>query len=275
MQPRKSDEQVVREYLPKIGPVMVEVTAINPTLTEMVGMGMNTDKEPEYITVDNEGIKTVRLDVYVENKEVNLKTKFALFITNKEWKSKAGKFAIINNLCQGYFDSFCVWQESVEAAVAMQGRNGNTWFDEKGARIALVGEPDLYRFIFTWFNLKPNEDECVINIQKLFNGDFSELKGFVKMCAANKNVFQVMATANNRNDNWYQSINNRCFGRATSKKFITDFIKYAANQKEQGYELKEVWSTELKDLDISQISIPTPDPEPETTDNKAVGDFPF
>lgn len=251
-----SNEQVVKERIPSTGPVKVSVVAINPNMAEMVAMGMNVTEEPQYITVGDDGTKKCRLDIYVTGNEGKFKTKLAFFLENKERANNSGdKFEIINNYCQS------TWATSINEAVQRVGRNGNTWFDEKGARVALGGEVDFYNFIQNWANAKLDEECFLDNLKAIFDGNFSELKGLVKVLANNE--LYVMATVSNRNGKFYQGVNNKYFGRATSKKFAMDFMGYADKQSKANYPLKEQWSLEFKEFDATTI---VADPEPANTD---------
>lgn len=229
-----SDKPVVKEFSKYIGPCVISVSAVNPSQSEMVTMGLKADKDPEYLT-EVEGVKKVRIDFYVQN--VELKTKLSFFLEDKERANKIGdKFEFINNVGQS------TWGVSVEEAVAKEGKNGNTWFKPEGARKALVGEVDFYNFIKNWANVAPDE-ECVLDdIKALFKGNFKELQGLVKMLAAN--TVWVMATVN---DKGYQNINNKCFGRATSKQFAKTFADFVAKQKDSGYAIKDKYALEFKE----------------------------
>jgi hypothetical protein len=254
-----SDKAVIREKSLYVGPTVLAVVAVNPSQSEMVTMGLKADKDPEYLT-EVEGVKKVRIDFYVQN--VELKTKLSFFLEDKERANKTGdKFEFINNVGQS------TWGVSVEEAVAKEGKNGNTWFKPEGARKALVGEVDFYNFIKNWANVAPDE-ECVLDdIKALFKGNFKELQGLVKMLAAN--TVWVMATVTEKG---YQNINNKCFGRATSKVFAKTFYDFATKQKEAGYAIKDAWSTEFKEY------IPVPvfaDPEPGSDVTNAGQDVDF
>jgi hypothetical protein len=232
-----SDKAVVNERKLFVGPALISVVACNPSQTEMVAMGLKAEKDPEYVT-EVEGVKKVRIDFYVQNKD--LKTKLTFFLEDKERANKDGdKWEFINNVGQS------TWGTSVKECIAKEGKNGNTWFKPEGARKALVGEVDFYNFIKNWANVSPYEECMLDDIKALFKGNFKELQGLVKMLAAN--TVWAMATVNEKN---YQNINNKCFGRATSKMFpktFSDFAKKQAESENGKYALKDKWSVEFKE----------------------------
>lgn len=254
-----SDKAVVKEFAKYTGGCLVSVTACNPSQSEMVAMGLKAEKDPEYVT-ETEGVKKVRIDFYVQNKD--LKSKITFFLEDKVRSNKDGdKFEFINNAGQN------TWCATVEEAVEKVGRNGNKFFKPEGARQALVGEVDFYNFIKTWANVEPGEDCSLEDVKALFKGNFKELQGLVKMFAANS--LWVMATVTEKG---YQNINNKCFGRATSKVFAKTFYDFATKQKEAGYAIKDAWSTEFKEY------IPVPvfaDPEPGSDVTNAGQDVDF
>lgn len=239
-----STVNTTHEKVNKIGPVALKVLAINPTLSEMNGtLGFKTEKEPEYIT-EVEGVKKCRLDIYVQGKDdPTYKSKVSIFLEDKQMKAKSGNFGIMNSYLQGYYGDNIVWKASVEEATSMTGKNGNTWFKPDGARIAFQGEPDLYKFLEAWSNTNTSKEDCVLEDSKaLFKGNFKELQGLVKLLA--NNYFWGMAEVTEKN---YQQVNNKVFGKPLSKQFPNDFAKYAQEQKESGYPLKNAWSLEFKE----------------------------
>jgi hypothetical protein len=252
-----SSVNTVHERINKIGPILLKVLAINPTLSELNNtLGYKSEKEPEYLSEGEGGVKKCRLDIYVQGKdEPTYKSKITIFLEDKQMKAKSGNFGIMNNYLQGYFGDNVVWKASIEEAIAMTGKNGNTWFKADGARIAFQGEGDLYKFIMNWSNTDTMKEDCVLEDTKaLFKGNFKELQGLVKLLA--NNYFWGMAEVTEKG---YQQVNNKVFGKPLSKQFVVDFAKFAKEQKEAGYALKNAWATEFKEY------VPVPvfaDPEP-------------
>lgn len=246
-----SNTKVINERVVYVGPALVSVVFCNPTLAELTASGSKIDKEPEYLSDAEDGTKKVRIDFCVQNVD-GFKSKVSFFLENKERVTKAGdKFEFINNQGQN------TWCASVEEAIAKVGKNGNTYFKPEGARKALVGEVDFYNFIKNWANVAPDEDCSLENIQNLFKGNFKEPQSIVKMMAAN--TVWVMATVNDKN---YQNINNKCFGRATSKQFPKTFADYAKKQAEVEngkYAIKDVYAFEFKEYVAKPVFA---DPEP-------------
>ena len=266
-----STVNTTHERVNKIGPIALRVLAINPTLAELNNtLGYKTEKEPEYLSEGEGGVKKCRLDIYVQGKdEPSYKSKISIFLEDKQMTAKSGNFGIMNNYLQGYYGDNVVWKASVEDAIAMTGKNGNTWFKADGARIAFQGEPDLYKFLEAWSNTDTSKEDCVLEDSKaLFKGNFKELQGLVKLFATSK-YFWGMAEVTEKN---YQQVNNKVFGKPLSKQFVNDFAKYAEEQKKSGYPLKNTWATEFKEY------IPVPvfaDPEPGSDVTNAGQDVDF
>jgi hypothetical protein len=244
-----SDKAVVRERQLYVGPCLVNVVLVNPNLTDLTEAGYNFEKDPEYLSTEEDGTKKVRIDFYVQNKD--FKNKVTFFLADKERTNKNGdKFEFVNNAGQN------TWCATVEEAVEKEGKNGNKFFKPEGARKALIGETDFYNFIKTWANVEPGEDCSLEDIKALFKGNFKELQGLVKLMA--NNSLWIMVEVNEKG---YQNINNKCFGRATSKQFPNYFSKFAIDQKNAGYPLKSAWSVEFKEYVAKAVS---PDSEPTT-----------
>lgn len=152
------------------GVCTVDVIAINPTRQELAKLYNKEDVvEPNYITVHEDGYKKLRLDVFVKNDEINLSSKFTIWLEDRDNVSLSGKFQFINEKGQN------IYADSIEAIVA----NPNLlWFDVKTARKAKVGEVDLYEFLIKFTNASTDDDAKLHleNFANMFNGDLSEIQ---------------------------------------------------------------------------------------------------
>ncbi len=93
-----SDKPVFQEIKLYTGLANMKVVAINPTKAEMEAMGMKPQNDPIYLTQDQEGVKKLRLDFYLNHKTMNIRTKVSFFLEDKYRTDKDGKKAEwINN----------------------------------------------------------------------------------------------------------------------------------------------------------------------------------
>ena len=158
-----SDKQVVGGLY--TGLTNVKVTAINPTKDMLIGMGINAQKDPQYLTVENDTQK-MRVDFYLAHQTMNLskalkvsfwlenRTRTNQSNTKEQWVNKFGTFA---------------WNASVGTVP------NYTWFSTEGARKAYVGEEALINFIKAWANVDQNSQAILDDMTKLFTGDASEI----------------------------------------------------------------------------------------------------
>lgn len=246
-----SDVQVVGTKLyTGIAPVSLE--AVNPTLAELNKMGINAQKEPEYLATGDDGTQKVRIEFWV--KMVNhpfVMNKVVFFLENKGRVSKEkGTAQYINNFGQN------TWALTVEEAVAKTGKNGNTWFAPEGARVALMGEVQMVEFLINILNIKPKED-AFIDVAPFFKGNYKELKAF----AGFNYRCQVLFTVR---DGKYQSVYNGWSSRLINPGAPKNFEDHAARQKSSGYSIKEDYSIKfqeyapvLPDVDTPESSTPS------------------
>ena len=216
-----SDKKHFNETILYTGVSSVKVIGINPTLAQLQELGFKFEKEPEYTSESPEGVKKVRIDVIIANDK--FKTKFAIFLENKDRINKGGdKYEITNNFGQS------TWAASVQDATEKIGRNGNKWFSPEGARIAKVGEVQLITFLRDWANTGVDEVGKIDNFDALFKGNYSELQSYVKTLS--NNTIYVMFIVK---DGKYQGIYNRFtvrtqFSQRTAENKFSTFI---ADQK--------------------------------------------
>ena len=161
------------------------------------------DKEPEYISEDENGVKSVRLDFITrtdpeKNNGIDFITKYSLFLRNEyrynrdktkvQVKDKYGRFAWVGT-------------EDAKNHVIPQYSNGPAHID-KDYTPAYVGEEDLIKFLIAYLNIPnvmryinnewvmvDNPEECKAGLDKIkdyFKGDFSEIKSVLKLQPKNK-----------------------------------------------------------------------------------------
>lgn len=240
-----SDKKHFNETILYTGVSAVKVLGINPTLAQLQELGFKIEKEPEYTFIDaKDGVtRKVRIDIIIGNEK--FKTKFAIFLADKNRiDNKGEKYEIVNDFGQS------TWAPSVQEALDKIGKGGNKWFKPDGARIAKMGEVQLITFLRDWANTGVDEVGKIDNFDALFKGNFNELQQYVK--ALSNNTIYILATVK---DGKYQSaytglsVRTQFSQRTAENKFST----HIADQKKAGYPLKEAYSISFKEYDGSAI----------------------
>lgn len=179
------------------------VPAINPTLDELVALGGYSKEEPVYVG-EKDGVDTVRIDVYLQNTEVGILTKRSFFLENKDETSSKGNVRIVNDVMQS------TWSKDIST---LQANENMTWFKTDTARLAKQGEIELLEFVHKWLGLSYGNSEkgvdadvCKLNLAKLFKGDFSELKSFIKPCLSGGNGIKYLCGVTNKDGKYYQTV---------------------------------------------------------------------
>lgn len=201
-----SDKQVVGGSL-FTGLHNVKVIAINPTLEEMKAMGINAQKDPQYLTTTDKGVNKMRIDFYLASatQGVNLgkTTKISFWIedsvrTNQnnnkeEWINKYGN---------------TTWGSAIDVPPTYD------WYSTDGMRKCYIGEGDLTSFIKSWANVDPKDQATFDNISNIANGDLTEIKALYEIIKMN----QVKVLLGVK-DGKYQVIYTKYFERAYRNTF--------------------------------------------------------
>lgn len=167
---KKREVTALPEFTKKVGLFEARVLAINPTLEEykdILNIELKEDsKAVEYLGTSNEGNKTLRVDVWLEDVKSKDKFKVAFFLEDKEKENRDGtKKQYINAV------GSCAWADDPN--------NLADWFTSRDYRVAFVGEEDLYNFLRTWLgNLDYRDAETTLQIdwKKLMKGNVKDMK---------------------------------------------------------------------------------------------------
>jgi hypothetical protein len=176
------------------------VKAINPTLAEAKELGINLKEEPNYI-MEKDGVKLARVAVYLSNPDLGIdNVVMSMFVEQRADKTKDGnKSKFINQ-----YGKTTIFIENLSQAP--------DYYSQDGAREAFIGEDILVsNFIWAWADAKYNDDKkdkILINTEKLFKGDFSELKGLVKPLV-NNGVRVLLGVKTAANGKQYQDVYTR------------------------------------------------------------------
>lgn len=176
-------DAVVKDFKYWMGVIPYKVVAVNPNLEELQKIGIEyLQSEPEYISKQDFGrgevVNTI-LDFWVQSvktpdtpEDLDLLTNIRFRINHAEWVGQSGKKQFINKYGR------TAWADDIPALDA------NKYFINEGVRPSHRGEEELHKFIFSWLNMTYDTkdkkyDDCLLDINKLVKGDFSEVKAIV------------------------------------------------------------------------------------------------
>lgn len=231
------------------GIIPVRVIAINPTLDQLHKLALtDSPNEPVYITdkTDESGnaYKMLRVDVWVENDSLNIKTKATFFIENRISSSKdTGKVEYINS----YGETAWSLPDTVPT---------ERWFKNVNPRLAYRGEGSLMKFLKSWLNSGDTDELSVENWTAIFKGDYSELQELVKLFGK-ENIVRVMLIVNvNDKGSYFQGVYGRFFARWNNES-TTSWTKFLSKLNNRGQKANPVdgfWS-----INFQKFEPPLPD----------------
>lgn len=226
----------------------VKVIAVNPTKDELNALGVNIQSEPNYVDKSEEGNDKCRIDFWLHEEKLNIKTKVSFFIENKlNVVSQAGNMQFINDLGQS------AWGKSIEEVKTDE--RYTKWLKHINLRPAIPGEVNLIEFIKAWLSIGRDAVAKIDNVVSLAKGDMSELKPLVKQYSDRK-VQVLLGTREG-----YQAVFSRYFSRAGNRK-LEYWIKNL-----DGSQFNYQNSFQLQELSIQGVEGATSTDEPESTNN--------
>lgn len=155
----------------KVGLFEAKVILINPSVEEykeVLNIELKEDsKATEYLGESkDEGNKTLRVDIWLEEVKHGEKFKVTFFLEDKEKENKdMTKKQYINAVGN------CSWADDPN--------NLPQWFRERDFRIANKGEEELYNFMRTWLSeLDYRAAETILQIEwkRLMKGDVKDIR---------------------------------------------------------------------------------------------------
>jgi len=204
-----------------VGLFEANVIAINPTIEEFkdkLGIELKEDsKAADYLGTSQDGNKTLRVDIWLEEVKSKDKFKAVFFLENKERENKDGsKKQYINSV------GSCSWADDEN--------NLPKWFTERDVRVAYMGEEDLYNFLRTWLgNLDYRDAETTLQLDwsKLMKGNVKDLRDQIngEWCTNVVALATVKTVEKDGDIKEYQGVYNKGFLPAyTLKQFrLVDF----------------------------------------------------
>lgn len=291
-----------QEFKRYIGVCPVFVKAVNPNKAEHEKLFNTTLKEaPAYVQdkEDDKGnsYKNVRISVVMQPDVENIGFEMPLitmplFVTNqKQIGTKSGKYQVVDKY--GRF----AWatEAEISAKEIPTYSNGKKADISSDYRIACVGEEDLTAFIKTflcipnitkWNNdkkcmipnndVKPEDCECRLEIEsleKLFKGDFSEIKDILGFQPTNKVKVCLGVRTDTNSGKLFQSVYTKKFMSNASTnynsldKMLQTDISYAT-------ENNKVLNTEYSAEAVHEYSV-TPTNFSATPETASSNDMPF
>jgi hypothetical protein len=203
---KKRESLETKEYKKQVGLFQAKVIAINPDAewyNDELGIQLKEDsKSTVYLGVTDEGVKTLRVDVWLEDVRSKEKFKVTFYLKDKAVLSKAGKTLFIND--QGvtsYADS--------EDYLA-------PWFVKRDYHVCKEGEAELCHFLSVWSNINFFEDQdakLVLEWPLLMKGNVNELREQIEINESETIValatVKVVETAEGVKE--YQQVYNKAF----------------------------------------------------------------
>ena len=210
------------------GVIDVNILTVNPTLEELIAMGVNLKKEPEYISANPEtGAKKIRLDFWIKPTAKELTkyvTKISFFLEDADRVAQSGKFQYINSECKAsYADNIETLPE---------------WINRVGIRQAKIGEAELMEFLKNFAGVKDLEFD---NFSALFNNNMTEIRGLISMKKSNS--VQILFTEKDGFQSTYNKYSMR--GGNTRMDFWIKHLDKVTNKPNHQNSLKpKVWENQ-------------------------------
>ena len=165
--------------------------AVNPTMQELHDMDIKVKQEPNYFLELN-GEDYFKLAFWIKNED--LITRMEILMQNKSKVSNTGKNLWLNAIGQS------TWSE--------EKPDYDWWQQPETSRKAFGGEETLINFVKAWANVAPGGDVYFETMDKIVQGDVTELKELVKALSSNQVRLLVGVK-----DGKYQQVYTKVFGR--------------------------------------------------------------
>jgi hypothetical protein len=220
---KKRESNSLPEFTKQVGLFEAKVVAINPNAEEykeVLDIELKEDsKALEYLSVNKEGNSTLRVDIWLQDINLDGKFKVTFFLENREKENKdATKLQYINAV------GVCSWADDAS--------NLPDWFAKRDYRPAFVGEEELYGFLRTWLgNLDYRDEETTLDLdwKKLMKGNLKDLKSQIdgEFCTNVVALATIKTVVKDGDVKEYQNIYNKTFLPAyTLKQFrLVDYNK--------------------------------------------------
>lgn len=272
------EESNIKRY---IGIAPVSVLAVNPTKAELEAIyGRTLEKDIEYITeVEKDGVKTkqVRIDFIIATDPIksgiDLKTKMSFFVRGDfNYNKDASKVQVIDKFGR---TAWVTVEQAKNHEIPVYS-NGPANLDPD-YRPCLRGEEDLTNFIKTYLNVaspvtwvdgkfvpKASTEGCEARLDKIaeyVKGNFSELKGLIKLQPNNK-VKVLFGVKTNDDNKQYQTV----YTQMVLKPNVSDYkrIQKDVEERQAAGAMSNVdfSFSSLKEYDVTSTDFKADDDDP-------------
>ena len=262
-----ANESTVKDFKLYTGVIPYKVVAVNPNLKELQEMGIDYMKEePEYIveqTFNDNTVKSTIIDFWIQSlpnpeyPELDILNNIRFRVNHEPWVgNNSNKKQFINKYGR------TAWADNASLL------GDNKYFKNESCRQAHRGEEELHKFLFGWLNMSYDDkterwDECLLDINKLIKGDFSELKSLVEDSPnfKVKILTGVLISEKDGKIRYYQTFYNKMFLKhnQTSTNRLQEFIS-----KDEYNEFKtDYYTFDIQEFDKSVKPDEDPVKEPE------------
>jgi hypothetical protein len=164
-----SDQEVMNSIKSYSGLSNFSVMTVNPTLEELHAMDIKVKQEPNY-HLELNGEDYFKVAFWIKNED--LITRLEILMQNKPKISKTGKNLWLNSTGQS------TWSEETPSY--------EWWKNPETSRKSFGGEEILVNFVKAWANVAPGGDVYFETINKIVEGDVTELKQLVESLKNNQ-----------------------------------------------------------------------------------------
>jgi len=197
--------EVQKNFKTIYGIAPFKVVAINPSLEQLVSLGINAQKEPEYVKDDK-----TRIEIWVQSQlpltkvegvdksleelglEKQLVQKMAVFISDKNKGKADGSTTTWINA----FGSICSTPSGDTPSAS--------WWKSQGQHVAREGEIELIKFIRAWVNAGAGDEVSIDNWDALLKGNVKELRDI--LTSFKDNIVRSMISVTVKDGKTYAAI---------------------------------------------------------------------
>lgn len=167
-----------------VGYAVMNVRAFNPTLSELINLGITPKKEEEpvyWIDKNQSTLVKVLVDCALPNNTI-IKTDIPFFISPAE-VSQTGKMQFVDKF--GRFKWIDVDLDTKQPDYNLHTKT--QYFDYSDIRIAYRGEEELTEFLKNWLNVKKDQEFRLDTIENIYlNQNLEEINNQLRLYPNNK-----------------------------------------------------------------------------------------
>lgn len=234
-----SDVKVTQDYLLFTGLQNFRVLGFNLTKDQLIALGQNPQKEPEYkgVIINNDTYN--KIVVHLVNDEFSIRTRVEFLVQPKIQTNKdATKTKYIGIKGKNKNEIQSSLNTDVDALKEFSEK-WPTLIDYKTCRPAFVGEVNIVEFIYNWLNINQEDGVFLDDFEEMANGDVSGLNALAT--AYSTNEVKVLLGVTGKDNKFYPAVYNQMFLRKTD----TDFKLLSDKLKDQYGKFKADYQNSL------------------------------